>query len=134
MKRLLGFLLVLILAVTAAGCSVKDKKTNLPDVSAASVTAVSSTRIPNSFKETLPKFSFDGEITENYDEGLRYVFSAPCSEKTFQKYQKALEKAGYKENATSGKGYYAATLASGMRVEAVLKDGNVTVSVRRVNL
>ncbi|MBQ6266828.1 MAG: hypothetical protein IJK64_03565 [Clostridia bacterium] len=132
MKRLLVLLLVLVLAASAAGCSVKEKKTQVPDASAQSG-AVAGTRIPNSFKETLPKFTFDGEISEQYSEGLRYTFSAPCSEKTFQKYVKALEKAGYKEKVTSGTGYYAATLKSGMRIEAVLKDGRITASVWRVN-
>ncbi|MBR2730914.1 MAG: hypothetical protein IKD72_02885 [Clostridia bacterium] len=133
MKRMLGLLLALILAVSAAGCSVKENKA-APSGNAASTAAVITTRVPNSFKDTLPEFKFDGEITEKYDEGLRYSFSAPCSEKTFQKYLKALEKAGYKEKPTTGTGYYAATLASGMRVEAVLKDGRVTVSVKRVNI
>lgn len=133
MKRLLVFLLVLLLAASVSGCSVKRKNTPAATDAAKPSATVASTRVHNSFADTLPDFKFDGAVTESYDEGLRYAFSAPCSEKTFQKYVKALEKAGYKEKAVSGEGYYAAYLESGFYLEAALRSETVTVTVKRAN-
>lgn len=127
-KKLLALSLVLMIAVGFSACKVdKNDTSGKKD----DETTQRITKIYNSFKDTLPDFSFDSKPVENYVEGISYSFSAECTEKDFDKYIEAVQKTGYDVKPVEGKGYYKAHNAEKYFVEAVLVDGMITVFVKR---
>lgn len=127
-KKLLSFLFVFMLAAGLSSCKVD--KSNI-SVNKNGETTQRTTRIYNSFKDTLPDFRFSSKSVEKYEEGISYSFSAECSEKEFDKYINAVKKSGFDVKSAEGKGYYKAYNPEKYFVEIVLVDGMITVFVKR---
>jgi len=130
LKKITAAVLVAITALSLCSCNSIENNGNVGNTS--EFTTQPQTRIPNNFKDVLPKFKFNSDLVENYREGLSYSFSAECSERNFNKYVKALKKAGFEINPAEADGYYAAKSADKFYVEATLVSGNITVYIKRV--
>ncbi|MBR4858594.1 MAG: hypothetical protein IKU08_05345 [Clostridia bacterium] len=129
LKRIISALCVTVIAVSFTACQKIDGgNTGSTDSKAASQKV---TRIYNSFADVLPSFDFDGEKTENYKEGISYSFSAKCSDSKFKKYIDKVNKAGFDQKPSEGKGYYAAYSEDGYYTEITLVNGNITVFIKR---
>ena len=126
LKRFAAAAAVLLVIFSFSSCNVKDDE--IPEVSVT----VKETRVHNNFKDVLPKPDFDGEISENYDEGIKYSFNVKCSEKECEKYIKQLKKAGFVERATETKNYYTAVTEDGYFVEMTYINGNLTVYTKKI--
>ena len=126
LKRFAAAAAVLLVFFSFSSCNVKDD-----EISEVSVT-VKETRVHNNFKDVLPKPDFDGEISESYDEGIKYSFNVKCSEKECEKYIKQLKKAGFVERATETKNYYTAVTEDGYFVEMTYINGNLTVYTKKI--
>ena len=76
----------------------------------------------------------DYKIIEKQDKiVIEYLFEIPeLSIRDFNKYVKALKKAGFEINPAEANGYYAAKSADKFYVEATLVSGNITVYIKRV--
>ncbi len=90
------------------------------------------TRIHNNFKDVLPSFKFENPISEKYEESIRYVLSVRCSQKEFEKYVKALKKAGFVNSATEASTYYSAKTEDGYFAEVTYIQEILTVHVKKV--
>lgn len=130
LKKLAAAVLIAIMALSFCSCNDIENKGYVSNTSETSTQP--QTRIHNNFKDVLPKFRFDSDPIETYREGLSYSFSAECSEKDFNKYVKALKKAGFEVNPAEANGYYAAKTLDKFYVEATLVSGNITVYIKRV--
>ena len=126
LKRFAAAAAVLLVIFSFSSCNVKDDE--IPEVSVT----VKETRVHNNFKDVLQKPDFDGEISENYDEGIKYSFNVKCSEKECEKYIKQLKKAGFVERATETKNYYTAVTEDGYFVEMTYINGNLTVYTKKI--
>lgn len=118
--------LVLLLGLTAC------QPDNIEGQTVAESTTVKETRIYNHFRDVLPEFKFKNDPTEEYNEGISYVFRVEASEKEVEKYIKALQKSGFTESAVEAEKYYAARNAEGYHVELTNIDGILTVYVRKM--
>lgn len=127
LKRFVAAVSALLIIFSLSSCSIKKGDEN-PEVSVT----VKETRVHNNFKDVLPKPDFDGEISENYDEGIKYSFNVKCSEKECEKYIKQLKKAGFVERATETKNYYTAVTEDGYFVEMTYINGNLTVYTKKI--
>lgn len=130
LKKITAALLILMVALSLCSCNTIENNGIVGN--SAVTTTQPQTRIPNNFKDVLPRFRFDSDPIETYREGLSYSFSAKCSESDFNKYVKSLKKSGFEINPAEGNGYYAAKNADKFYVEATLVSGNITVFVKRV--
>ena len=128
-KRIVSAVCAVLFVLGVSACKKIDSGASVSSKPAPSNTQI--TRIYNSFKDVLPKFDFDGEVVENYKEGLNYSFSAKCSKSQFNKYVEKVKKAGFENKATEGEGYYAAYSNEGYYTEITLVNGNITVFIKR---
>ncbi|MBR2867697.1 MAG: hypothetical protein IKB88_01355 [Clostridia bacterium] len=129
MKKIISFLFISVIVFSFSSCN-KVPEEVVPNV----IPPV--TQIKNEFAEQLPGFKFSAEITDSYDESLRYSFSVKCSNSEFRKYLGEIEDAGFvygfpEQEPVSGKGYYKASNDKGYMVEIVHKDGVLTVHITR---
>ncbi len=129
-KRIVSLIGAVLIAFSITACKKIESGTSHGNNDAPSSTQ-KVTRIANNFKDVLPKFDFDGEISENYKEGLSYSFSAKCSKNKFRKYVDKVKKAGFESRASEGEGYYAAYSDEGFYTEITLVNENITVFIKR---
>ena len=132
MKKIFAFILVLVIALSAAGCNIKKNDIDEKESSSVITTTEQVTLIYNHFKDRLPDFDFKKEVKETYRESLSYAFSVECSDKEFKKYVSALEDAGFNQNAVSAEGYYTASTEDAYFVEAALINGILNVNVKKI--
>ena len=126
-KKNASIICAALIALSITACKKIDGETSGGKDSAQ--TTQQTTRIANTFKGVLPRF--DGEISENYKEGISYSFSAECSKGKFEKYVEKVKKAGFVSKASEGEGYYAAYSEEGYYTEMTLVNGNATVFIKR---
>ena len=131
-KKIISVLGAVLVVLGVSACKKIDSNShNLGSDSSVSVTTETETRIPNNFKDVLPSFKFDSEISENYKEGLSYSFSAKCSKSKFRKYIEKVKNAGFVNKASEAEGYYAAYSENGYYTEITLVNGNITAYIKR---
>ena len=126
LKKFVAVALIMIAVIGISACSVENGKDN------NAVTTVRETVVYNSFKDALPYFSFDNEISEAYEENVKYSFNVKCSSKECAKYIEELKKAGFTERATETKNYYTAVSEDGYFVEMTYINGNLTVYTKKI--
>lgn len=129
MKKIILLLFIIAVVFAFASCN-KVPEEVVPNV----IPPV--TQIKNEFAEQLPDFNFSAQITDSYDESLRYSFSVECSDREFRKYLGEIEDSGFiygfpEQTPVSGKGYYKASNDKGYMVEIVHKNDILTVNVTR---
>lgn len=129
MKKFISLLFISVIIFAFASCN-KVPEEVVPNV----IPPV--TQIKNEFAEQLPDFKFSAQITDSYDESLRYSFSVECSDREFRKYLGEIEDSGFiygfpEQTPVSGKGYYKASNDKGYMVEIVHKNNILTVNVTR---
>lgn len=129
-KRFIAALSAVLIIFGMSACSIKENETI--NKTSSDVTTVKETKVRNNFKDVLPKPKFDNEISEDYEEGIKYSFSVKCSEKECEKYIKQLKKAGFVERATETESYYTAFTEDGYFVEMTYIGGNLTVYTKKV--
>ncbi len=125
-KRVAASLLVLMLLFGVSAC--KDNENSL----SSEKTTVKETRLHNYFSEQLPEFSFDNEVTEEYNEGFSYILRVNASEKECLKYIEKLKKADFVNDPIEADAYYAAKNGKGYFVEVTYIEGMLTVFVKKV--
>lgn len=133
MKKYLSFVIISILLLSFASCSVKDKSIKTDNNTGTQPVSYTKpvTKIYNDLADTLPDFDFKGELSETYDEGYSYSFSVKSSKTEFSEYVKALKSCGYSVNEVNGKDYFFAMNANGFKVECMYKNGNIVLLVSR---
>lgn len=125
-KKIFAAILSAFVIMSISACSVENGKEN----SVASTEK--ETVIFNNFGYALPNFEFDNEISEDYEEGVKYSFNVKCSKKECAKYIEELKKAGFTERATETKNYYTAVSEDGYFVEMTYINGNLTVYTKKI--
>ena len=110
-----------------SSCKLSDDSKPEQNVS----TTAKVTLIYNKFQDLLPKFDFDNDPVENYEEGERYVVSVRSSEREFKNYIKKIKKSGFEERAVDAEGYYCAYNSEGYYVEITLVNDMLTVNIKR---
>lgn len=132
MKKIFAAFLILVVALSVAGCNIKKDNIDEKESDAVVTTTEQITLIYNHFKDRLPEFKFKKEIKDTYRESLSYSFSVESSDREFQKYVSALESAGFNKNAVSAEGYYTAITEDSYFVEAALIDGILNVNIKKI--
>lgn len=132
MKKIFAAFLILVVALSVAGCNIKKDNIDEKESDAVVTTTEQVTLIYNHFKDRLPEFKFKKEIKDTYRESLSYSFSVESSDREFQKYVSALESAGFNKNAVSAEGYYTAITEDSYFVEAALIDGILNVNIKKI--
>ncbi len=132
MKKISALILILVVALSAAGCNIKKDDVGEKESSSVITTTEQVTLIYNHFKDRLPVFGFKKEVKETYRESLSYSFSVECSEREFKKYVSALEDAGFNQNAVSAEGYFTASTEDAYFVEAALINGILNVNIKKI--
>ena len=132
MKKIFAAFLILVVALSVAGCNIKKDNIDEKESDAVVTTTEQVTLIYNHFKDRLPEFKFKKEIKDTYRESLSYSFSVESSDREFQKYVSALESAGFNKNAVSAEGYYTASTEDSYFVEAALIDGILNVNIKKI--
>ncbi len=128
-KRIIALICAVLIVSGITACKKIDINQNSQSTKAS--TTVKETRIHNNFKDVLPKFDFDSQLSENYREGMSYSFSAECSDNKFKKYVDKVKKAGFVSKASEGEGYFAAYSEDGYYTEMTLVGGRITVYIKR---
>ncbi len=130
-KRLIAAISALLMIMSVSACSIKES--NGSETVKTSATTVRETKVHNNFKDILPKFKFDNEISEDYEESIKYSFNVKCSEKVCKNYIKQLKKVGFVERAVETESYYTAFTEDGYFVEMTYINGNLTVYTKKVS-
>lgn len=129
-KRIFSLAMIALTVLSISSCKSDDsEKRSDNDIKVSATQKI--TVIYNSFKDVLPKFKFNSEPVENYQEGLSYTFSAECSENNYDRYIDKIKKAGFEENSVEANGYYAAYNAEKYYVEITLVGELITVFIKR---
>ncbi len=125
-KRISAAVLAVIMIMSISACSINNDKSDTV------TTTVKETKIHNNFRDVLPDYNFDNEISEDYEESVKYSFNVKCSEKECEKYIEKLKKAGFTERATETDNYYTAVSKDGYFVEMTYINGNLTVYTKKI--
>ena len=132
MKKIFAAFLILVVALSVAGCNIKKDIIDEKESDAVVTTTEQVTLIYNHFKDRLPEFKFKKEIKDTYRESLSYSFSVESSDREFQKYVSALESAGFNKNAVSAEGYYTAITEDSYFDEAAMIDGILNLNIKKI--
>lgn len=132
MKKFFALLLTAVIALSVAGCNLKNNNVDESESNEIVTTTEQITLIYNHFKDRLPEFDFKKDVKGVYRESLNYSFSVECNDREFKKYVSALESAGFNKNAVSAEGYYTASTEDSYFVEVALINGILNVNIKKI--
>lgn len=131
LKKIISAALAVLLLAGLSACSIKDDTSDKTRFS-VSTTVLRETRIHNYFKDMLPDFEFENQVSESYEESVKYIFNVECSERECKKYIEALKEAGFVNSATETESYYTASTDEGYFVEMTHINGMLTVYTKKI--